>query len=1117
MESMTSLPSLFKILLLATLSCTGITANDIIYVKNSDKSLDSPYCGSIYATPCKTLRYALQTRISENDATVRLIHDPNRNWVDACDDDPIELSRSVKIEGVTPGVTINCRFQRASFLFSVDGRKYGPLTVTISQITFIGFIAVVRLRDSTLILNDVSFVDNEYSVFVHADTFVQKRYVCWLPASRYERPPQSWDCYYVHISVKNGVFRNTKAIHVDSCLHVFVNTSQVTFDDSTLRLLLIDAFETEEGDFSCPYDALCWSNTSHSVFYHADGVKVNESTPEKSRLIVGLYPNLPHDVTVVISIRNSELISFGFETLYGCAEIEYGMLRATVTVNSVSFRENVKSALAVDTYSDLLSVPDAKIRVNIFNCLFENNTDSGLYVRSSSKEKAVVFLTNVKFSRHFVYLPEHGIDFPANGGAITFIGVFASLVNVSFENNYASEYGGSIYGVDTFMNASGIRVMNSLRMRGSQTGDVFYFTDSVTAMKHVFIDIEAESPPRTVIYESNGHYGFTNLTIICPPGFQVSNDEVRALHHVHFQCLPCSHGEYSIDNAYRSPDTQPHNDTCQECVYGLACPGIATAVPGFWGYRSDDNGGKSVKTIKCPKGYCCDNETSCISFDSCSDNREGRLCGRCRDNYSESLFSAKCVRDNDCASGWFWPLTVVYAILYFLFLLYHSEVVHFVRSVLFPCFKRTRSRSTDSVEDATDESNHSNGVYMDIFYYYHQIALLLQIYVVGEDTHMLEDILGKAVFGLVYFRVETLYYSLCPFPGLTPISKKLFQNSLIPVYFASLFLVYLAHKRIISRFIQRFQPGIHFRIRLGECLLTLLILTYISMTKCVFALLHCVEINGQKVLWIDGTVPCDQFWRIAPALYATMVSFPFFLVLIFGKILLKKGQISAKAFYFACFLPLPCLSFWAFIRLIRKCRRYDDPEGAPLTDVGKAVIDHLESPFKKSTNAKVKGYESLHWEGVLIARKLILVALATFIPYKFASASILAIVCVLLAVIHLLIFPYAKRAMNFTECASLFVLSFIAIMNAVKAGLVSNASLPQGPVVNSLKVYDWIETVLITGIPLLLLSSIVLAVVVRLSMLVYKAVRHLSGKVCHRRQVLREEEISEINPPNTPN
>ncbi len=62
----------------------------------------------------------------------------------------------------------------------------------------------------------------------------------------------------------------------------------------------------------------------------------------------------------------------------------------------------------------------------------------------------------------------------------------------------------------------------------------------------------------------------------------------------------------------------------------IAIPGgVLAARHTFWGYHI--SGGSGYSFLKCPPGYCCDSrETMCESYDSCAVNREGFLCGRCK-------------------------------------------------------------------------------------------------------------------------------------------------------------------------------------------------------------------------------------------------------------------------------------------------------------------------------------------------------------------------------------------------------------------------------------------------------------------------------------------------------
>lgn len=139
-----------------------------------------------------------------------------------------------------------------------------------------------------------------------------------------------------------------------------------------------------------------------------------------------------------------------------------------------------------------------------------------------------------------------------------------------------------------------------------------------------------------------------------------------------FQCIPCTANTYSLGRGHS--DGQPLNASkfqcntcaspclcltasasacplsrgCCACVafcgsfydavagpYGGNCASVrgdVVADVGFWGATDPETVASGLPTasfVQCPSLYCC-RKAPCGAIDACAENREGRLCGRCK-------------------------------------------------------------------------------------------------------------------------------------------------------------------------------------------------------------------------------------------------------------------------------------------------------------------------------------------------------------------------------------------------------------------------------------------------------------------------------------------------------
>ena len=105
---------------------------------------------------------------------------------------------------------------------------------------------------------------------------------------------------------------------------------------------------------------------------------------------------------------------------------------------------------------------------------------------------------------------------------------------------------------------------------------------------------------------------------------------------------------------------------------------------------------KTLKFMHCPLDYCCEME-ECKSYDSCSPNRTGILCGKCEKGYQDNYFTTDCVETSKCQSVvLFWFLLLLSSLGVTLGFAFTKEIVaignyikEFVSKVVAAIFKKS--------------------------------------------------------------------------------------------------------------------------------------------------------------------------------------------------------------------------------------------------------------------------------------------------------------------------------------------------------------------------------------------------------------------------------------------
>ena len=547
---------------------------------------------------------------------------------------------------------------------------------------------------------------------------------------------------------------------------------------------------------------------------------------------------------------------------------------------------------------------------------------------------------------------------------------------------------------------------------------------------------------------------------------------------------------YACEKCPRQTYTILPNATCLPCPSGGNCTDNVAARAGFWGYpviSPGDPPGK-VAFAQCPPGYCCPQQNISCPYRNetylrtgCQGNREGFLCGKCRQGYTETLFSAECRKTQQCRDYWFWPVSLFISLGFALYLIKKPDLWLYLKRKMLWFKSATRS---DGPEAAT---NRRSGGYMKVVFYFYQMAYLLMFY----DEAMLNFLEMNVIVPVMGFFNFRISYNdrkpgfVCPLAGLSATSKTILYFFQVFVVFMCIATVYLAHAVLnkIKKKRPRFAPGGPYLGAVAEGLL----LGYSTLAITIMKMLQCVELGSKHRSFYDGNVECYSHWwqRLSLALAIAFV-FPFSLVIVWGTKLLLRGSVSAVQFLLACILPLPFLLYW----LTRKLRALggavelsNDAEverrgsvnlqsrGRPslaADGASSCVLAVVCGPYCRPSS-EGNGGGVIYWEGVLVFRRLILIMLLVSIPETLPRMMLMAVVCILALSHHVWVKPFADWKVNLLETASLTGLVFIALKSFAQASYLRSGTQLLPLENTTMKVFQWIEILLLGITPLLFL------------------------------------------------
>jgi len=634
-----------------------------------------------------------------------------------------------------------------------------------------------------------------------------------------------------------------------------------------------------------------------------------------------------------------------------------------------------------------------------------------------------------------------------SGGALHLRNGKSIFRNCSFIDNFASTLGGHIH---TEAGSASIVIQDSIFRQTVKERLTPHAVFSMASFIHsegsgaliLFNTIMDATPygsagPLMLVRNGRlidlGNNNFTSLN--CPVGSemkmlnftdqvttQVNNKPCKIkLSTLQFSCSTCPVNSYSLQRGHALGSQISPGFQCLPCPFGADCSQNIIAELNFWGFKEKATP-PTLNFTMCPLGYCRPpQKTDFPEYNACQGNRSGTVCGQCNEAYTETLYSTTCRPLNECKDDWFWPVALVYVSLMALYFTFKPPIVPWIkRQILW--FKQSKPTNEDKSFDCG---------YLKIVFYFYQAANL--VLVSNSAQHIFKTKLIGPFAGLFNFQQKFSPSGLiCPFPGLTAVTKQLFSASQVLGTFLMIGVFFILHvgvKKFRGQEIPSAAPYI------GGILQTML-LGYTGLASVSFNLLRCVPFGSEKRLFYDGNIVCFQWWQHIFIAFNCTFTVPFVFVLLWGSFKLYSRTISVGEFLLACCLPLPFLLYWAYVSLFCEARNAANQE-SPSSQLSRNSVERvLYDCFKRPGDGSKL---SLSWEGVMIGRRLILIVLKAFISDPMPRLLTMSFFCALFLQHHSMTQPFRDGIANTVETISLLFILLLGMMNMFFASFVSLA------------------------------------------------------------------------------
>lgn len=530
---------------------------------------------------------------------------------------------------------------------------------------------------------------------------------------------------------------------------------------------------------------------------------------------------------------------------------------------------------------------------------------------------------------------------------------------------------------------------------------------------------------------------------------------------VWFSAQRCPAGTYSIRRGIHSGYSVKEQVNCHSCPVGGNCSSSLAAQPNFWGYPGNND---TVTFQLCPEGYCClpsvdnkcfyDNNSYLLS--GCQGNSTGFLCGQCKRNFTEGLFTTECVQAKDCTQSWYLAVFFALTSSFALYLIRKPPVFETVVKHLtwfIPRRKEEKHQVTCSPDSTVKISVFPNYGFLKIIFYFYQVAGVLTVSSYGVKN-LLRNEIALPIENLLNFKLYArINWKICPWPIFTPLLKTMVEVVTVMTIFFSIPVIYLLHSGLnkLCKRMPTFPPAGPY---LGA-VLEIVLLGYSAVTGTTVRLLHCVSIQEMSRWYYDAQYFCwNQWWQEAAFVVIALNLFPFIFTLYFASRRLYQGRISGKMFLLASILPFPYLLsvFFHYVKKIMTKRPeyqaipstansfFDEEHDInSFTSIKHSLLGVLCGPFTKPQDDQSKG--RTYWESILIGRRFLIIVIGWWqLEHALMRSVCLTILCLVFLLHHISQKPFEQSCANVTETVSLAILVVIGVLNVGLASAGSDVS-----------------------------------------------------------------------------
>ncbi len=379
----------------------------------------------------------------------------------------------------------------------------------------------------------------------------------------------------------------------------------------------------------------------------------------------------------------------------------------------------------------------------------------------------------------------------------------------------------------------------------------------------------------------------------------------------------------------------------------------------------------------------------------CAQHRTGKLCGQCKEGFSDSLMSTACIPDTKCDDWWVWPLGIILALAYLMWYMYKGScgkigIDGILKLYSFACQKQKHPASKAEEKVSVDEettpisvntkTKYENAYFDNVVYFLNIISLIkVQVELHTSDTQGI--FYGFEKYFIKYLDVDvqqTFSVDICPFAGIDATSMTLARpifTLMVLVVWCVIFSFTLVIMQILSY--TKHNALKPFKLKLVEGYVQTVKYSYSGVAKATFLFLTCINVGDQSVWKYNAEISCYSLLQTIVVIFAAFYTVPFVLISPLCGKLLRVKAVSSTEVMLACIFPFPFVLLWGIWYVLQNRSSKRQVHSASHSFEESSSAEYLTTSLSEEAQVLLDTYQGAfkdkysYWEGIIEFRKLI--------------------------------------------------------------------------------------------------------------------------------------------------